>query len=66
MKPYDVSTVADYVIMSLNSHESFSLINLKLQEVGPMEHCENQISDATMMAFYGKNLPKTDELKGNN
>ena len=33
MKPYDVNTVADYVIMSLNGDESFSLINLKLQKL---------------------------------
>ncbi|MGN1230041.1 MAG: Panacea domain-containing protein [Prevotella sp.] len=162
MKPYDVNTVADYVIMSLNSDESFSLVNLKLQKlmyyiqawslginkvamidarfeawvhgpvcrklydrfsstkslysvitkedirnkdavkeidaadrefidyilenfarysgtqletmthselpwiearggVGPMEHCENQISEATMMAFYGKRYEKIPE-----
>lgn len=61
MKPYDVSTVANYVIMSLNSDESFSLINLKLQGVAPMEHCENQISEATMMAFYGKKYEEITE-----
>lgn len=33
MKPYDVNIVADYVILSLNSDESFSLINLKLQKL---------------------------------
>jgi len=33
MKPYDVNDVADYIIMSLNSDESFSLINLKLQKL---------------------------------
>lgn len=33
MKPYDVNTVADYVIMSLNSDERFLLINLKLQKL---------------------------------
>lgn len=33
MKPYDVNTVADYVILSLNSDEDFALINLKLQKL---------------------------------
>lgn len=33
MKPYNVNDVADYIIMSLNSDESFSLINLKLQKL---------------------------------
>lgn len=33
MKPYDVNTVADYVILSLNGDENFSLINLKLQKL---------------------------------
>lgn len=33
MKPYDVNDVADYIILSLNSDESFSLINLKLQKL---------------------------------
>lgn len=33
MKPYDVNIVVDYVIMSLNGDESFSLINLKLQKL---------------------------------
>lgn len=162
MKPYDVNTVADYVIMSLNGDESFSLINLKLQKlmyyiqawslginkvammnarfeawvhgpvcrqlydrfkstkslysvitkgdilnknaadeiasedrefinyilenfarysgtqlesmthselpwiearrgIGPMEHCENQISDVTMRAFYGKRYEEIPE-----
>lgn len=32
-KPYDVNIVADYVILSLNSDENFSLINLKLQKL---------------------------------
>lgn len=33
MKPYDVNTIADYVILLLNSDENFSLINLKLQKL---------------------------------
>lgn len=33
MKPYNINDVADYVILSLNSDESFSLINLKLQKL---------------------------------
>lgn len=33
MKPYSVNDVADYIIMSLNSDENFSLINLKLQKL---------------------------------
>lgn len=33
MKPYDVNTIVDYVIMSLNGDECFSLINLKLQKL---------------------------------
>ncbi len=33
MKPYNVNDVADYIIMSLNSDESFPLINLKLQKL---------------------------------
>jgi len=33
MKPYDVNTVADYVILSLNGDENFSLVNLKLQKL---------------------------------
>lgn len=32
-RPYDVNFVADYVILSLNSDERFSLINLKLQKI---------------------------------
>lgn len=33
MKPYDVNTIADYVIMYLNGDERFLLINLKLQKL---------------------------------
>lgn len=33
MKPYEVNDVADYIILSLNGDESFSLINLKLQKL---------------------------------
>lgn len=33
MRPYPVNDVADYIILSLNSDESFSLINLKLQKL---------------------------------
>lgn len=32
-KPYSVNDVADYVIMSLNGDERFTLINLKLQKL---------------------------------
>lgn len=33
MRPYPVNDVADYIILSLNGDESFSLINLKLQKL---------------------------------
>lgn len=33
MRPYDANIVTDYVIMSLNGDERFSLINLKLQKL---------------------------------
>lgn len=33
MRPYSVNDVADYIILSLNGDESFSLINLKLQKL---------------------------------
>lgn len=33
MKPYDVNDIADYVILSLNGDEDYSLINLKLQKL---------------------------------
>ena len=33
MKPYDVNAIADYVILSLNGDEDYSLINLKLQKL---------------------------------
>lgn len=33
VKPYNVDTIADYVILSLNSDENYPLINLKLQKL---------------------------------
>ena len=33
MKPYNVNDIADYVILSLNGDEDYSLINLKLQKL---------------------------------
>lgn len=33
MRPYDVSLIADYVILSLTCDERYSLINLKLQKL---------------------------------
>lgn len=33
MRPYDVNDIADYVILSLNGDEDYSLINLKLQKL---------------------------------
>lgn len=33
MKPYDVNTVADYMIQRLNVDEEINLINLKLQKL---------------------------------
>lgn len=33
MKPYDVNTIADYIIQRLNADEDMNLINLKLQKL---------------------------------